>query len=357
MRDTMSLLADVRAGRGRHAREVHRRRPVRHLRRAGRPRRRARAGGPGRAWPCTRRLAERAASRPDLPPLEVHVGINTGPVIAGAVGDGSQFGVMGDTINTAARLMDLASDGETFVSAETARRLRRGFRLEDARPARGQGQGRSRSPSSALLGELGPDERARPTAPPAGAARRPRRPELAHAAPPRRAQAADGDGVACRARRRGRRRRVPPRRASWPTELGGAGLAGAAGLGPRPGRDAARPRRHRPRAAARRGRRRVAGGTPGRWPRRCSPVASPRPTTSSSCSARSSTAAARETPLLVVLDDVDARRPRLDRGRPLPAAVDRRRAGAVGAHRQRGPGAVRAAASAPPTSSSSGSRR
>ena len=61
----------------------------------------------------------------------MHVGINTGPVIAGAVGDGSQFGVMGDTINTAARLMDLADHGETFVSAETARRLRREFRLED----------------------------------------------------------------------------------------------------------------------------------------------------------------------------------------------------------------------------------
>jgi class 3 adenylate cyclase len=78
------------------------------------------------------RLSERAVSRPDLPPLGVHVGINTGPVIAGAVGDGSQFGVMGDTINTAARLMGLAGDGQTFVSSTTARRLRRWFRLEDA---------------------------------------------------------------------------------------------------------------------------------------------------------------------------------------------------------------------------------
>jgi class 3 adenylate cyclase/tetratricopeptide (TPR) repeat protein len=83
------------------------------------------------ALEINRVLAERAAQRPDLPPLGVHAGINTGIVIAGTVGDGSQFGVVGDTINTAARLMGLAQEGEIFVSAETARRLRRGFELED----------------------------------------------------------------------------------------------------------------------------------------------------------------------------------------------------------------------------------
>ena len=71
----------------------------------------------------------------------MHAGINTGPVIAGTVGDGSQFGVMGDTINTAARLMGLAGDGETFVSAETARRLRRAASGSRTRAARGEGQG------------------------------------------------------------------------------------------------------------------------------------------------------------------------------------------------------------------------
>lgn len=63
--------------------------------------------------------------------LSVHIGINTGLVVAGGVGDGSQFGVMGDTINTAARLMDLAESGQTFVSSETARRVRRQFLIED----------------------------------------------------------------------------------------------------------------------------------------------------------------------------------------------------------------------------------
>jgi class 3 adenylate cyclase len=136
-------------------------------------------------------LAERAKLRPDLPALEVHVGINTGPVIAGTVGDGSQFGVMGDTINAAARLMNLAQHGETFVSAETARRLRHAFRLED----RGLHEVKGKSKPlavAALLAELGPEERAdarRLRAPLVG-----RDSELANL---RRlaAQAAEGDGV------------------------------------------------------------------------------------------------------------------------------------------------------------------
>ena len=100
-----------------------------------------------------RALEARAGERPDLPPLNVHVGINTGPVIAGAVGDGSQFGVMGDTINTAARLMGIAKDAQTFVSASTARRLRRGFRLVDAGMHEVKGKAEPLSVAS-LLDEL-----------------------------------------------------------------------------------------------------------------------------------------------------------------------------------------------------------
>ena len=76
-------------------------------------------------------LEARAERRPDLPPLLMHIGINTGLVIAGTVGDGTQFGVMGDTVNTAARLMDKAVKTQTFVSAETARRIRHQFLLTD----------------------------------------------------------------------------------------------------------------------------------------------------------------------------------------------------------------------------------
>ncbi len=104
-----------------------------------------------------RLLAERSERQPDLPTLGIHVGINTGIVVAGMVGDGTQFGVMGDTINTASRLMDLAAAGETFLSFETARRVRREFRLED----RGRFEVKGKAQSVAafnVLGELGPDD-------------------------------------------------------------------------------------------------------------------------------------------------------------------------------------------------------
>ncbi len=74
-------------------------------------------------------LERLAGLRPHLPALTVHIGINTGTVIAGEIGDGSQFGVMGDTINTAARLMDAATSRQTFVAAATAARLRGSFEL------------------------------------------------------------------------------------------------------------------------------------------------------------------------------------------------------------------------------------
>ena len=104
-------------------------------------------------------LEERARMQPDLPPLEVHIGINTGPVIAGTVGDGSQFGVVGDTINTAARLMNLAVNRETFVSAETARRIRRQFRLEDRGLHEVKGKAKPIA-ASLLVDELSEEERA-----------------------------------------------------------------------------------------------------------------------------------------------------------------------------------------------------
>lgn len=77
-------------------------------------------------------MTERALHRPDLPAMEVHIGVHTGLVVAGPVADGSQVGVMGDTVNTAARLMDAAAPGHTVISADTARWVRRGFLLEDA---------------------------------------------------------------------------------------------------------------------------------------------------------------------------------------------------------------------------------
>lgn len=55
--------------------------------------------------------------------LGLHIGINTGVVIAGGIGSlGRQhYSVIGDAVNLAARLQDLASNGEILVGPETQR--------------------------------------------------------------------------------------------------------------------------------------------------------------------------------------------------------------------------------------------
>lgn len=54
-------------------------------------------------------------------PLALHIGVNTGPVVAGNLGgaSGAAYAVTGDTVNTASRLLGAAVSGETFVSRAT----------------------------------------------------------------------------------------------------------------------------------------------------------------------------------------------------------------------------------------------
>lgn len=65
---------------------------------------------------------ERFNDERSLPvPLKVHIGVNTGLVIAGEVGGDVKrdFTVMGDTVNLAARLEDASEKGQIFVGPET----------------------------------------------------------------------------------------------------------------------------------------------------------------------------------------------------------------------------------------------
>jgi adenylate cyclase len=68
-----------------------------------------------------------------LPPLSVGVGIHTGDVVAGRLGpdERSEYGVVGDAVNTAARIEALTRemDAMILVSAETASRVGGAFRL------------------------------------------------------------------------------------------------------------------------------------------------------------------------------------------------------------------------------------
>ena len=54
-------------------------------------------------------------------PLDVHIGVNTGMVIAGNIGNDLRmsYTVMGDTVNVAARLEDAAKASRVAVRAAT----------------------------------------------------------------------------------------------------------------------------------------------------------------------------------------------------------------------------------------------
>src|SRR3954469_11780565 len=58
--------------------------------------------------------------------LSLHIGVNTGPVVTGAIGskERKDYSVMGDAVNLAARLEDASADGEVYVGPST-------FRLTD----------------------------------------------------------------------------------------------------------------------------------------------------------------------------------------------------------------------------------
>ena len=69
-------------------------------------------------------------------PLRVHIGINSGLVIAGDVGGVKRrdFTVMGDTVNLAARLEDASEKGQIFVGPETWAQTREDFEFRKLKP-------------------------------------------------------------------------------------------------------------------------------------------------------------------------------------------------------------------------------
>ena len=85
-------------------------------------------------------------------PLGLRVGLNTGPVVAG-VQAALDYTVVGDTVNTAARLADVAAIGAVYAGASTAARTRHVASWRALRPLRLKGK---REPVEAyeLLGPL-----------------------------------------------------------------------------------------------------------------------------------------------------------------------------------------------------------
>src|SRR6266851_956407 len=82
------------------------------------------------------RIAERTGRN-----LALRIGINTGLAVAGAVGDKeSEFGVLGDAVNVAARLEQAAEPGEVLVGDATYRRTPGLFSYEPHPPIVARGK-------------------------------------------------------------------------------------------------------------------------------------------------------------------------------------------------------------------------
>ena len=79
----------------------------------------------------TVRVSERLKARINSP-LTLHIGVNTGHVVAGGIGagDARSYSVTGDTVNTAQRLQSMASPGEVLVGPLTYRLTRHAFLFE-----------------------------------------------------------------------------------------------------------------------------------------------------------------------------------------------------------------------------------
>ena len=80
-------------------------------------------------------------------PLDLHTGINTGLVVTHLRDDREgRYGITGDTVNTAARLVAQANAGEILVSPETRRRIADFFTTEALEPVAMKGKARPMVP-------------------------------------------------------------------------------------------------------------------------------------------------------------------------------------------------------------------
>ena len=83
-----------------------------------------------------------AFNREHATALDIHVGINTGHVIAGEIGARGRrdYSVMGDAVNLAARLEDASPNGQIYIGPSTYRQTTALFDFEMLPPLKLQGK-------------------------------------------------------------------------------------------------------------------------------------------------------------------------------------------------------------------------
>ncbi|MDT8299674.1 MAG: adenylate/guanylate cyclase domain-containing protein, partial [Spirochaetaceae bacterium] len=88
------------------------------------------------------RSKDRTFFRGDAEKLKISIGMASGPLVAGNVGSSRRmdYTVLGDTVNTAARLESVATAEEIIITQSTRDLLGDHFKLEERKPVKVKGK-------------------------------------------------------------------------------------------------------------------------------------------------------------------------------------------------------------------------